>query len=566
MAWLIPLARAYQAAGPGERSRLLDQAARQHGYSRRQIQRLLDRLAQARQPEADLARRPRRDLGTFRLPPELQQMVVGLWMLYPRYSAPRIRRVLELNDPSLLLYRPYPNAREVNRLSPGTIRRIRQLMEADPVLRATLMDDKARKEHLRVWSGHVLTERANQLWMVDMTRCDTFVYDPYSNSVLRLRIHAAIDVFSGAVAGFTFSRDEDQAATDRMLMLALLEKPQPWDQHWPVWGRPDQIYWDNGKVYRSEKSERILSDLEIESVHSRPYVSHSRGNIERFFGLFHQQFEAGLSGYAGSDVHERDHQQIARYLHNTRRWMAQCGPDPYPERLLTEEEFKYQALLWLTRDYHKSLIRGSKTREEWFVQTAPAASRAQYHFGDLMLLFARQEKRRVRGNGTITLRGRPWGLADGSLVRYQGMEVVVLINEILPAAELSVALPRRDGTLEILGPLQSQNWNALGDEAREHRRKLRQHIRDIHTAADEIRAQFMNPTYRHDQALERAAPELPKPEIQPLQISGPQVALATHSAAQREAEEAVADFLAQGFTLDDELDLSPRPDTGSNGA
>jgi len=443
--WLLPFYTEYRAANPGERNRLLEQAARQHGYSKRQVIRLVQRLRQS--PQA-LSRRVRRDAGMVRLPRELHELVLGLWMTYPRYSAPRIRRIIELNDPNLLRYRPFPNSRDWSVLSATTIRRIRRQMESDPVLRVTLMDDRARREHLRVWSGEILTERANQLWMVDMTRCDTFVYDPYTNHVLRLRIHAAIDVFSGAVPAFVFSRDEDQAATDRMLMLALLEKPEPWRAHWPIWGRPERIYWDNGKVYRSEKSERILADLGIESTHSRPYVSHSRGNIERFFGLFHQQFEAGLPGYAGSDVHERDHQRLARLLHNTRRWMAEGGPDPYPERLLTEEEFKHRALLWLTQDYHKSLL-GRKTREELFVETAPRSSRVRYDFGDLMLLFSRQETRRVRGNGTITLRGRAWGLPDGSLVRYQGMDVVVLINEILPAAQYTVALPRRDGSLQL---------------------------------------------------------------------------------------------------------------------
>ncbi len=561
MSWLLPFYAEYRAANPGEKNLLLEQAAQQHGYSKRQVIRLVQRLQHSQLSEQALSRRMRRDAGVVRLPRELYELVVGLWMTYPRYSAPRIRRIIELNDPNLLRYRPFPNSRDWSVLSATTIRRIRKQMESDPVLRVTLMDDRARKEHLRVWSGEILTERANQLWMVDMTRCDAFVYDPYTNHVLRLRIHAAIDVFSGAVPAFVFSRDEDQAATDRMLMLALLEKPEPWRAHWPIWGRPERIYWDNGKVYRSEKSERILADLGIESTHSRPYVSHSRGNIERFFGLFHQQFEAGLPGYAGSDVHERDHQRLARLLHNTRRWMAEGGPDPYPERLLTEEEFKHRALLWLTQDYHKSLL-GSQTREELFVQTAANSSRVRYDFGDLMLLFSRQETRRVRGNGTITLRGRAWGLPDGSLIRYQGMDVVVLINEILPAAQYTAALPRRDGSLQILGALESQNWSALGEEAREMRRKLRQQIRDIHAAADEIRAQFMNPMVRLDQALSRRAPDLPQPET--LQISGPQARL-DPAPGDREVEQALAEFLAAGFTLDDELDLSSHHNMGSNG-
>ncbi|PZA07779.1 hypothetical protein DNA98_05585 [Meiothermus sp. Pnk-1] len=557
--WLQPLHAELQQLGYGARAQRVREEAARRGVSERHIWRLLGKLAQARDPESGLARKRRTDSGVPRLPEELLRLVMTLWIMHPRYSARRIRRIIELNDPALLRYKPYPRARATNTLSPGTIQRVRRQMERIPAFRVALMDDRGKKEFGRVWVGEVLAERANELWMVDMTRCDTFVYDPYSDKILRLRIHAAIDVFSGAVPAFVFSREEGQAPTDRMLMLGLLEKPDRWAQLWPIWGRPEVIYWDNSKVYRSEKSAQIARTLGIRLEHSLPRVSHSRGNIERFFGVFHNTFERGLPGYAGPDTTERDHQQIARLLHNTRRWIAEGGPDPRDtnDRLLTEEEFKNAALLWLTMDYHREIRKGGKSYQELFLETAPPASRARFNFGDLSLVFSRQERRKVRGNGTVVYEGRTWGLADGSLIAHQGDEVVLLVNDLMPAQNLVVALPVGD-RLQVLGPLVPMDFAAGSDEAREMRRRIRAQVKSILEAAEEVRRQFTDPTYRHDRVLERLAA---KPEPQTFHLAAPEARLEADPEAQSRAEmqSALEDFLAEGFVLDEEYDLGNDP-------
>jgi putative transposase len=562
--WLQPLHAELQQLGYGARAQRVRAEAARRGMSERHIWRLLGKLSQARDVVSDLARKRRADSGAPRLPQELLRLVMTLWIMHPRYSARRIRRIIELNDPALLRYKPYPRARATNTLSPGTIQRVRQQMERIPAFRVALMDDRGKKEFGRVWVGEVLAERANELWMVDMTRCDTFVYDPYSDKILRLRIHAAIDVFSGAVPAFVFSREEGQAPTDRMLMLGLLEKPDRWAQLWPIWGRPEVIYWDNGKVYRSEKSAQIARTLGIRLEHSLPRVSHSRGNIERFFGVFHNTFERGLPGYAGSDTTERDHQQIARLLHNTRRWVAEGGPDPRDtnDRLLTEDEFKQAALAWLTMDYHREIRKGGKSYQELFLETAPPESRARFNFGDLSLVFSRQERRKVRGNGTVVYEGRAWGLADGSLIAHQGDEVVLLVNDLMPAQNLVAALPVGD-RLQVLGPLAPMDFAATSDEAREMRRRIKAQAKSILEAAEEVRRQFTDPTYRHDRVLERlaGAPELAKPEPQTFHLAAPEARLEADPEAQSrtEMQSALEDFLAEGFVLDEEYDLGNDP-------
>jgi putative transposase len=561
--WLRPLAAELEQTPPGERTARLEAAASQHGVSVRSIQRWLDKLT-----EAELARKQRNDAGKSRLPAELEGILKTLWLMHPLYSANRIRRIIELNDPSLLVYKPYPRATQPSTLAANTIWRFRQRLEADPIWSYALATPKAQREFARIWAGEVLTERANQLWMVDMTRCDSLLYDPVSDGVFRMRVHAVIDVFSGAVPAFAFSREEDQRQTDRMLMLALLRKPEPWVDKWDVWGKPETLYWDNGKVYRSEKSERVLASLGIQTTHSRPYVSHSRGNIERFFGNLHQQFERGLPGYAGPDTTERDHKHIARLLHNTRQWVAKGSPDPDPlsrgERLLTEAEFKHKALLWLTLDYHQQIQGKTKqTRAELFSRTAPRESRLEYDFGDLSLVFSRRERRTVRGNGTVSIKGRTWGMSNGTLARYQGKELTFLVNDLMPAETVTAALPQGD-QLKILGVCIPLEFGSLSDEAKAYRRASRAQIKSVEAEAEEIRAQFIDPSWRLDAVLERKSGLPPVPPLQPSPAEGGgsytlsnSVARLQHdpSATERgELAALAAELEAEGIQLDRAVD------------
>ncbi|NJK42960.1 MAG: transposase family protein, partial [Pleurocapsa sp. SU_196_0] len=263
-------------------------------------------------------RKARKDAGQTRIPRDLVELCISLWVTNPNASSKRIRRIIELNDPRVLEYRASPRAAKLNRLSVNGIARVRQGMERTPEFRYALMDSGARREFHRVWIGEVMASRALELVEADMTRCDVFVYDAETDSVYRLRVHAMIDVFSGCIPAFVFTRAEDQLATNRMLMLGLLEKPAPWTSVWPVWGKPERLYWDNGKTYRSERSHTALEALGVTIIHSKPRVSHSRGKIERFFGTLHA-FESTLPGYAGENTKERDQYRIAELWAQTPR-------------------------------------------------------------------------------------------------------------------------------------------------------------------------------------------------------------------------------------------------------
>ena len=568
--WLAELEATLETAPYGERRRLIEAAATTHDLGVTTVYALL--TANRAGGLSALARKQRADTGKFRLPQWLLELIVTIIMTNPAMSANRLRRTLELYDPELLTYKASNAAKVTQHLSANTIWRVRTWMNSIPSLHYALMDPKRRKEFARVWAGEVFAERANQLWMADMTRCDTFVYDPTSGDVFRLRIHACIDIYSGAIPAFVFSRSEDQIATNRMLTLAVLEKPEPWKARWPVYGRPERLYWDNGKTYRSSRAHQALEALGVDIVHSRPRVSHTRGNIERFFGVFHQTFESDLPGYGGPDTKSRDHETIKKHLEATVKWLAAGGSkdkDPYPNRLLTEEEYKHKALLWLTEDYHRQVMKRGQTRLEDFIKTALPSSRARFDFGDLQVVFSKRERRTVRGNGTITYNNKPWGMVDAGLVPYQGREIVVLVNDMMPAQELLAALPEGEN-LRILGPLSSMDFSALGPEAVQYRQRAREKVANVKQLALELQTQMTDPRYRHDQILADQNSDIAAPEPGPptpieivLNADAPTAKLVRDpSEAQRiTLENLVAEFEADGYVFDDMADLDlPTPD------
>lgn len=512
------LVREWEASPKGLRWDLAKEWAGRLGVSPHHVARLVRRY-QREGPKA-LMKRPRRDKGTFRVPGEFKRLLLGLRLAHPQASVRRLLRIVELNDPSLLQWRG-------GRVSEATARRILRWAEGNPAFRYALRTEEGRKELLRTWHGHVLAEYPNQLWMVDMTRCDTFVYVPEEDRMVRLRIHLAVDVFSGAVPSVVFSREEGQAPTNQLLILGLQDKT-PLVPGWEVWGRPERIYWDNGKVYRSELSESIAERLGIELVYSRPRVSHTRGRVERIFGLFHQQFERLLPGYAGQDATERDSAELSRLLENTRRWVLSGMPeahDPYPNRLLLEEEYKRLALAWFLEDWHREPLPDGLSRLDLFKAFVPRHTLVRYDLGDLYLLTANKARRLVRGNGTVQYKGRYYVLDGGSLIPWQGMPVWVLEVNVLPGQPLKVALENRDGTLEVLGNLVPEPQRADSLEAKAQRALDRAAMRALQAEAERLREELQVPAMRLEAVLERlsglaplarrerVAPALPKEEL-----------------------------------------------------
>lgn len=351
-------------------------------------------------------------------------------------------------------------------ISEATLRRIRERLLGDPHTRLMFTDADARKEHLRSYAGQVFAAHANELWQLDMTRCDIEVVDPDTGHIFRPRIHAVIDVYSGCIPGFVFSEREDQTQTDMALFCALVQKPAPFTDAWPVFGTPERLYVDNGKTYTSEHTHRYLSELGIEVVHSLPRVSHTRGKVERVFGTVHG-FTKTCPGYVGSNAKERATEELRRLTKNTKAWLERGGShDPgWGNRLLTLAEYRDRFLAWLVTDYHDTVVQG-KSRLEHFIETAPATSQRLYDERDLVLTLAPRFTRRVNPDGSVRFGNRFWTVESGELANYRDLEVLVLTNPVLPDEPYLIAWQPRHGGLEILGSAALMPERADSDEAR----------------------------------------------------------------------------------------------------
>lgn len=500
---------------PSERSVALAELAAQRGDSVRWVRSRWNVFRRGRWMDGArvkgwqaLLRKRRSDSGRPRLEESVLQQVMLLWLRHPRVSAGEIQRILERYHPELLMIDT-----DTGTVGARTIQRVRRDMERIPALRAALASEDERKEMLRMWGGRVVTQHANQLWEMDMTRCDTFVFDPHhpEDEPFRLRIHAVIDHYSGAVPGIYFSRKEDQTQTDRMLMLAISHETHlaAMAQHgapWPVFGKPERLYADNGRTYTSTHASRVMAELGIEEVHSQKRVSHSRGAIERFFAVLHQGFEKRLPGYAGEDVVERDAEHLKVLRENTLAWARAGYPDHFDRpRLLTESEYKRQALLWLLNEYHQGVPDGSsRTRLERWADTAPEHTLPEIPFEDLRGMFRFRHQATVRGNGMVRYRKRNYALPGGLLAPYQGQRVTLLIDRValdpdVGVPSIDVAIPNGLGRLKVLGTLQLMSDDTLAPANRQHVKDAKAQVRAA--IADgkslEADARYLDPTHGH---------------------------------------------------------------------
>lgn len=459
-----------------------------------------------RQGLSGLQPQMRRDRGAFRVSQEALQLICAAIVTNPVTTSTRkIYDTLLLAVPDMMLTR---RAGNVQIISLATVTRIRDALLAHPQMRLMMMDADARKEFLRTYMGKVIAAHANDMWQQDMTRCDVLVYDEDTGLFYRPRVQAIIDVFSGCIPGLAFSPDEDQVQADLAFFRALVPTQGPLASRYPIYGRPRRIYIDNGKTYRSQHFERIARELGIEMVHSRPYVSHTRGAIERFFGTLHT-FERTLPGYVGRDAADRGSEELERLSAATRRWV-ETGRDPGEgRRLMTLREYQNAVLRWLIVDYHQHVVNG-RTRLEWFTSSAPAHSLVEFDLGELLIHFAQRVERVVRPDCTVQVDNVLWACPDGALGSYAGTRVVVMHDAMILGNDLRIiAIRERAGHLRILGKAVRAPENALSIDAGELRRVNKAAKREALEGADDLKTTIADPALLVRKQHERQLPVVP---------------------------------------------------------
>ena len=497
-------------AGSAARAAAIEQLATERRVSTRTIRREVERVEM--RGLDGLKRHKRADAGSFRLPLETMQLIVSALVSNPpTTSTAFVHRTLVRAVPDAMTL-PRGNGREVT-VTAATVGRVKAMMLEHPTLRLLFANADDRKEFLRSYTGQVIANHANDMWQMDMTRCDVEVLDPETGRIYRPRIQAVIDVYSGCIMGVAFSESEDQTQADLVLMRSLSRKQGPLAESYPLFGLPRRLYIDNGKTYSSEHFHRITAELGIDLVHSIPRVSHTRGAIERFFGTLHQ-LERTMPGYVGQNAADRSSEELKKLRAATERWM-QTGRDPGPQqRHQTIQEYQQSVLAWLIVEYHQKRVDGL-TRLEHFQQTAPGSTLLEFDPGELLLLFARRTRRKVRPDGTVSIANVAWTIPGGKLAQYRDLYVLVLEDQFaLGDNRRAIAWEdTRTGRLELLGnavpaPTIAASVEA-GDERRAQKAVKQKALRD----AAELAAEYNNPALMVTAQLRR---ELPVQAVTPV--------------------------------------------------
>ncbi len=120
----------------------------------------------------------------------------------------------------------------------------------------------------------------NELWYGDL------MYGPYIQDGRKKKptyLLAYIDDASRLVLHGEFYYTQNLEALRHLFKEAVLKR-----------GIPSILYTDNGKIYRSQQFEFMCANTGCTLIHSKPFVAHTRGKIERFFLTVRKRFLSSL--------------------------------------------------------------------------------------------------------------------------------------------------------------------------------------------------------------------------------------------------------------------------------
>jgi len=134
-------------------------------------------------------------------------------------------------------------------------------------------------------------EFINELWMVDFKQGKSI---RRGNRIQRSYLCAIIDDASRLLVGYQWGLNEDTTLFARTFKKAVA-----------IYGTPQILYSDQGKVFRSHYIMELCARLGISLLNAEPYSPESKGKIERFNRTLQQMFYPMVK-----DFHAIDCQQL----------------------------------------------------------------------------------------------------------------------------------------------------------------------------------------------------------------------------------------------------------------
>jgi putative transposase len=259
-------------------------------------------------------------------------------------------------------------------VSEATVRRLYGERGLD---RVSLRASKTSTTRLR-WQA----ERPNALWHGDVCHAASIQIGGVART---LRIHGLLDDHSRFLPALEAHHTEREIDMLGLFVRALRRH-----------GVPDALYLDNGATYRGDTLRIACERLGITLLHARPYDPQARGKMERFWRTLRE----GCLDYLG-DVASLD--DVQRKIHR-----------------------------FLEQHYHLAPHSSLMGRSPGMVYAEGRSGQVDALTEEkLHAALTVHDKRRVRGDSTLSVDGRDWEVDQGFLA---GRVVTVGRNLVVPDA------------------------------------------------------------------------------------------------------------------------------------
>lgn len=143
---------------------------------------------------------------------------------------------------------------------------------------------------------------SNDIWFSDHHRMDVFTKNEDGSRICRLWLTVFFDARSNKVISYICRNAAPDATVVKQTMRKGME----------IHGIPKEVYFDNGKDYRSKAFRQdfplsVVHQLGIGSVYATPYHGQAK-TVERFFRTLEERFGRMFPTYTGKDAKNRPEQ------------------------------------------------------------------------------------------------------------------------------------------------------------------------------------------------------------------------------------------------------------------
>lgn len=223
---------------------------------------------------------------------------------------------------------------------------------------------------------------SNDIWFSDHHRVDTFVKSADGKHAVRPWLTVFYDARSNRVISFLVRFADPNATVIKQCIRIGIEQC----------GLPAEVYFDNGKDYRSTAFRRdfplsLVNQLGIGNIYAEPYHGQAK-TVERFFGTFTDRFSRLFPTYTGKDAKNRP-----ECMRTSDANIVKCSP--------TLEQY-IQAVTAYIAEYNSTPNNGrdmeQKSPDQVYRENLKV-KRVIRDFDALRLLCGNSEKRVVHKNG-----------------------------------------------------------------------------------------------------------------------------------------------------------------------